>query len=76
MLRAGERGAFSPWLVVHRMIRQREPKPGFISAQMQTAKAGQLFGQFVVELARQDENSGSCISRLFANLQVPISRRS
>lgn len=76
MLRAGERGAFSLWPVVHGMMHQREPKPGFISAQMHTAKGGQLFGQFAVELARQDENSGPGICRLFANLQVPISRRS
>ena len=75
LLRAGESSVFCPWPVVRGAIHQHEPKPGFIGAQMQTVKGDQLFGGCAVKLARQDENSGSCISRLFENLQVPTSRR-
>lgn len=75
LLRAGESGVFCPWPVVRGAIHQREPKPGFISAQMHTVKGDQLFGPCAVMLAGQDENSGSCISRLSADLQVPTSRR-
>ena len=74
LLRAGESGVFCPWPLVRGAIHQREPKPGFISAQMHTAKGDQLFGPRAVKLAGQDENSGSCISRLSANLQVATSK--
>lgn len=76
MQRAGEKGMFGPWPAVHGALTHTTPgKPLGVQRRRPRREMDGSEGGCAVQLARQDENLGSWVSRLYANLQVSIPRR-
>lgn len=76
LLRAGKNGVLCLRPAVRGEMHQREPRARSLTYRCRQPRKPTAWADSAVQQARQDENSGPCIPKLFANLQTPVSRSS